>query len=237
MVCRGCGEDKELIDAHIIPKWVYRDLKRNEDHLLVIEAGAERPLKSRIGDYDPTILCADCDQHLGIFDDYGKHVLVDKQPEWETIIRRGELVAWSLTGINPSRLEKFLLSILWRGSISQRPFFSGVRLGPHEDSLRDYLWSDQQAHKHFGCVLAKFSKSKVVAHLEKTPRSPGLVKKINGRNYYKLYLAGFVAFIRVDKRPPTPPFASYELSNRPEGAVIRIQFDGSSEFHEIWESV
>jgi hypothetical protein len=40
------------------------------------------------------------------------------------------------TNISYIKLKLFLLSVLWRASISTRPFFSCINLGPHEETLR-----------------------------------------------------------------------------------------------------
>ena len=54
--------------------------------------------RSNTGDYDQTILCRECDQFLGKFDDYGKRVLIDDVLKQKDIRADGEVLALQLQG-------------------------------------------------------------------------------------------------------------------------------------------
>jgi hypothetical protein len=78
--CKRCSEERKLVKAHIVPRSFYMDLRARDEYLNVVPANpTERIAISRIGDYDQNILCHECDQFLGVFDDYGKNQGVESR--------------------------------------------------------------------------------------------------------------------------------------------------------------
>jgi hypothetical protein len=237
MKCRGCDSEKRLIKAHIIPRSFYMDLRSNAGFLSVVPSeSSKRVIKSNIGDYDPSILCHECDQVLAVFDEYGKQVLIDVNYPFEEISKAGAVAGWNIRDCNSVRLEKFFLSILWRASISNRNFFRKIKLGPYDNILREYLWSKETCHPSFGCVVAKFRASQRVPNVEKTILDPHRFKYQN-INYYRLYLGGYIIWIRIDKRKPADTIGRCELTNGLEPIVVGRSFDDSKELNLIHRGV
>ena len=237
MTCRGCGEERKLIKAHIIPRSFYIDLRNNAKYLHVIPSKPSlRVGRSHIGDYDMGILCHDCDQYLATFDEYGKQVLIKQVYPFEEISREGVVAGWTIRGGNAIRLEKFILSILWRASLSERKFFQKVKLGPYEKVLKEHLWGDESHHKSFGCVIAKFRESKRATGSHKTILDPHPFR-YEGKNYYRLYLGGYVVWVRVDQRNSSDIIRSCELSQERGCLVVSREFDTSKEFDVIHKGV
>ncbi len=237
MKCKGCGGERKLIKAHIIPRSFYMDLRNTEKFLHVVPSNPLlRVSRSNIGEYDTGILCHDCDQYLANFDDYGKQVLIDRIHPFEEISRGGAVAGWTIQDCDATRLEKFILSILWRASISSRSFFRKIRLGPYEKTLKDHLWSKNPHHKSFSCVVAKFRESKKAQGAHKTILDPHPCRQ-DGKNYYKLYLGGYVILIKVDQRKSSPKIRSCELSKDRWCVVINRSFDSSKEFDVIYNGV
>ena len=81
MNCKGCGEDKKLIKAHIIPEAFFMGLRFGNDEVPLIISGksGEHPKRSPIGEYDKNILCHDCEGVFQKLDDYGARVLLEKK--------------------------------------------------------------------------------------------------------------------------------------------------------------
>lgn len=237
MRCRGCGEERILIKAHIIPKSFYMDLRAGASHLKVIPSALSEFVKrSNIGDYDSEILCEACDQYLGRFDEYGKAVLIDKTHEFVSIAKYGAVAGWIISGCDSSRLNKFLLSVLWRASISSRPFFKRVKLGSYEEIIRSYLWGEQTWINNIGCVISKFNVSKVAQNAEKTIFDPDKFK-YRGINYYRLYLGGFVVWVRVDQRKPKDSIGRCEIAGDGKCIVVRRSFDDSKELKIVHKGI
>jgi hypothetical protein len=61
-LCKFCGRDNPLIEAHIIPESMYPFDKGSRHPLLKVPTSPDIPLgKSRAGEYDPELICACCE--------------------------------------------------------------------------------------------------------------------------------------------------------------------------------
>lgn len=116
-ICLFCNKEKDLIDAHIIPRWAYDFLYPQEgpqQREALILVGKFKPKKRWIGTYDQNILCAECDNYLGKFDDYGKKIFLDSPLEGYP----GTSGAYLIPNVDLKKLKLFVLSVIWRMSIS-----------------------------------------------------------------------------------------------------------------------
>jgi hypothetical protein len=137
MGCRLCGEDKKLIKAHIIPQCLYTLLQEPypaEPMIKIFKKSGAYPKRTPTGEYDDGILCADCDNHVfGNWDEYAGKLLLQKV-DMNTTQRY-----YIVQDYDYPSLKLFFLSVLWRMSVSTRPSFERVRLGPHEAQIHDML--------------------------------------------------------------------------------------------------
>jgi len=237
MLCKGCGEDKSLIKAHIIPRSFYMDLRKNENRLDLVSTNIKQKKGlSRIGEYDPDILCKECDQFLSKYDDYGKKLLLDQFDNFDTLIEGKLIRAYVVKNYDYLFLKLFLLSVLWRASISKRPFFKDVNLGDHERHIKDLIFNIEDDNNHtYGCTLQKFIPS-VVGSLEKTIHSPDKVE-ISGLNFYKLCFGGYKSLIRVDANPDLDGVRGLELVDGKNAIFLSKHFHDSDEFRDIEKAI
>jgi hypothetical protein len=134
-MCRGYGcESTEFIDAHIIPRGFARDMMGGHKHNLLISRANVRPTQH--GVYDSELLCAACDGALGDLDNAALDVC-RRFPDEHKIIAGDCFV---LEHIDGDIFAKFVLSVLWRASISTRPEFASTSLGPCEELARDVVF-------------------------------------------------------------------------------------------------
>jgi hypothetical protein len=237
MVCKGCGENKTLIKAHVIPKSFYMDLRASANHLNIVPSNTEeRQVRSHIGDYDSNILCKDCDSIMEKYDDYGKKLLLDRK---ETFIEReknDQLLGWEVYDFDYLKLKLFFLSILWRASISSRPFFRRISLAQYEGQLKDLIWNEQDDENNtFGCVVARFLPANIEG-IEKSILDPDNTT-IEGRNYYRFYFGGYNVWIRVDERGAPTQFKHVEIKKGESLIVVPRDFQKSKEFEMLEKSV
>lgn len=229
MICLGCEKEKTLVKAHIIPKSFFMELRSDQGHLNLLHTDVPgRILKSPIGEYDKDILCSECDQFLGRFDDFGKSVLLDKAYTFKEISDNGYVAGWIIDGCDSVQLNKFLLSVLWRASISKRNFFRNVKLGLYEGAIKEYLWSEESRIEDAGCLIAKFTDSTIAPKAERVILDPDnfIFEELN---YYRLYLGGYVIWFRVDKRKPRTDIGRFELRDGESCMVVSRSFDKSKE--------
>ncbi|WP_373503108.1 hypothetical protein [Aestuariivirga sp.] len=153
--CNYCGENKKLIDSHLIPKCMYSMLE--DGPLAVVNLSVPHPpKKSHIGIYDDGILCEDCDGLLGVLDQYvcerfkknKLNVVTAQLDDGWAVDESGNSLCFELPDIDPQRLVKFVLSVLWRAHLSSRPEAKVVKLGPHADRILAILKQDVSIEKH-----------------------------------------------------------------------------------------
>ncbi|WP_444941078.1 hypothetical protein ACJJI3_00185 [Microbulbifer sp. ZKSA004] len=231
VTCKGCGYDKKLIDAHIIPKFFYMELRADGNHLNVLHAGNERIGRSFKGDYDNSILCKDCDGVFEKYDDYAKKILINGFNLFRPIWRGSELLGWELPPYDFSKIKLFFLSVLWRASISTRPFFKGVDLGMLESDLKEIVFNRAvDIHNRYTIMLCKFLPSKS-GTLEKTIIAPEKVR-VREIVYYKFYMGGYIVWVKIDKRMAVRVLQKCEL-RRLKGVVLATDFYSSVEYGDL----
>src|SRR4030095_13891227 len=85
------------------------------------------PARQQLGEFDSSILCAECDGILGRFDDY----VIELCQKFEQLHTKHQPDAFELPQADRELFAKFVLSVLWRASISKRPSVAVVKLGPY----------------------------------------------------------------------------------------------------------
>lgn len=135
-VCRGYRcTSTDLIEGHIVARGFARDAQESYRHNLLISIGNVRPLRA-LGIYDNGILCADRDGKLGDLDNDALQVC--RRFQAEHTIRDDGL--FEMQNVDGPRFATFVLSVLWRASITSRPEFAKVSLGQYEDDARDVIF-------------------------------------------------------------------------------------------------
>ncbi|EON88690.1 hypothetical protein [Plesiomonas shigelloides] len=125
--CRLCEKEKELKLSHIIPRSFIKRRKQNGKTVLyTVGKGAVT------GIYDPKelLLCHECEQFLSKeFESYGIDLLRNKKNVSKV---SGGVI---FNNFNYSKFYLFLISILWRASISSIETFKQVDLCPEYNEL------------------------------------------------------------------------------------------------------
>jgi hypothetical protein len=69
-----------------------------------------------------------------------------------------ELIGYAISGVDLNYFNKFLLSVLWRASVSTHDYYSKVNLGPYEKRVKDIVWDDGANidSSDFSFVVSKF---------------------------------------------------------------------------------
>jgi hypothetical protein len=116
MTCHGLNcTNTKLIRAHIIPAGFGRLINISQKPLLKFVA-------DRVGEaipqleYDPNILCEDCDNILGKTDEYA----LDVAKKFKAQKANAEGNLFEIEKVDCDRFTKFVLSVIWRASISDR---------------------------------------------------------------------------------------------------------------------
>lgn len=191
-----CLCEKPLLnESHIIPDFMYKGIF-DEGHRLNRFAPAEfikgnkRVSRPPTGEYEGGLLCAKCDNEIiGGYETYARKALYGKAEEYSSDLPEcanfktsGGITFTYCKNIHYKEFKLFLLSILWKTSISSRPFFKEVNLGPYEETIRQMILSgDPKDAEAFPIIILtwlndKSASSDVIAQ-------PGINKRERGVRY------------------------------------------------------
>jgi hypothetical protein len=150
--CKLCQQEKPLLNqSHIIPEFMHQGLF-DQHHKIIKFVPAEYVndnrciLRPSSGEYESGILCERCDNKvIGQYETYAKLALYggrlgsDGGPICKKMVTRKGIKYTRCRNVNYQKFKLFLLSILWRASISRREFFREVNLGDSEDVIRKMI--------------------------------------------------------------------------------------------------
>lgn len=173
----------------------------DEKHSLVMGKLKEVKAKNAsTGEFESNILCKECENKISKFESYARFVLYGGRPRKGVNIQLKHqrtadgLELTYISGLDYRMFKLFLLSLLWRASISSRPFFKNVVLGAYEEKLRKMILAeDPGGSEAYPCVLSTYRKhdlpAGVIAEPQKikgigTARGIGYAFLINGVLYY-----------------------------------------------------
>jgi len=141
--------------SHIIPEFIYEGLNlydaqhkyfKSDIHKFVVDDSKYDRIPK--GEYEGDILCSDCDSILlGRIESYATTVLFGKNDFCSNggrITKNNSIAPVAVfENVDYVQFKLFLLSILWRASISKRDFFYNVKISEvHQENIRHMLYSN-----------------------------------------------------------------------------------------------
>jgi hypothetical protein len=156
MICQLCKTEKRLIRrSHIIPDFMYNGLFNEKHFIADFDLTGKRDTRLYPnGFYDSNILCKECDNILiGRLESYAKVVLFGgkgKRSDYHEIAQEIDIFGNKILhvkNIDYKRFKLFLLSVLWRASISKQEIFRHVNLGCHEDIIRKMIYDSNPGNE------------------------------------------------------------------------------------------
>jgi len=135
-----------LKHSHIIPDFAYKGIY-DEKHQIYYGnfLNPERGKLISSAPYDKNILCRECDGDIiGRLESYASHALYGNNPSYRRI-----KISKIKSSVGPDSLhienidykmfKLFILSILWRASVSNHPIFKNIDLGEFEGEIGDMI--------------------------------------------------------------------------------------------------
>ena len=147
MKCNLCLKEVPLIKkSHIIPDFMYKGLF-DEKHFIALVNLDNMEISSRKPDgiYEKKILCAKCDNEIiGAYESYASKILFggnfsERQKPIYKIAEepRGKRV--HVENIDYKKFKLFLISMIWRGHLSDNVFFKQIKLGKYAEIARKMI--------------------------------------------------------------------------------------------------
>jgi hypothetical protein len=194
-VCRGCNQEKDLIEAHIIPESFFREIDTPGESSILVEGKKESYIKRRPkGVYDKNILCMSCEKRFQKCDEYAQLLLLKSHPKRKYCLdQNGGYFFYE--SYDYKLLKRFVISLLWRASISKDSLFSQINLGPFENRAKELLWSDNvgsfDEFAFFFAFTTNLTKRSIIQPIQ---------SRFENINVYRFYLGEVILYIKVDKR-------------------------------------
>lgn len=218
-----CNEVKPLIEAHIIPKAMFKSIRVAPGKPLYIiqDRDGARPIPSPQGEYDTGILCESCEKRFNIYDTYGIRFIKDLDRVGLPVIVKGRRVGLVVPTYDCKMLKLFFLSVLWRASISTRPFFRNINLGTYENELHDMIdQGNPGTPDQFPMILGRF----VNVDPGFTLSEPASFGDTTRPHKCRLYLVGCTVDILVGKQHITKEFLGATLGVGPSLIIVDRNF-------------
>lgn len=238
--CRLCLRDRRLVKSHVTPRAFYGAMIKADPSGVPIIVSNKRGAPTKrtpVGVYDMEILCADCEKRLGPWDNYAAVVLIHElDSAMRPLVHEGRALAFQRPSYDYAKLKLFFLSLLWRAAVSTMPYYQRIRLGPHEERVRQLIRdSNPSDPDDFGVFLERRVSS---PHMETFTYSMILPfpEKRDGFNFVRVGLGPVIAHIKVDRRPMPYPWDEVHLK---PGALLLLaqEFDVGNELRAMREIV
>jgi hypothetical protein len=205
--CRLCLQVRPLVASHIIPNFQLKGLKKIEGHFYELSTNQSVPERKQQRGFTERLLCAECDnRRLQKNEDYFARVWTHgKLPEPQ---QHGRFLIFREHDYK--RCKNFLLSILWRMSVSSLDIFNEVSLGPkHEEVLRARLLADREfdEREYAITVTAPFIEERLYEDFMLQPDSA----RLDGNRIYRCVIAGMLYTFFVGSAPLRPEVHALSL--------------------------
>lgn len=191
----------------------------DENHKLILQPFRQGEIEKREvkrpseGEYEGGLMCDECDNKLlgHYFEDYASRAIYggklssEECPAFQKCINQDGIGFIKCQKINYHKFKLFLLSVLWRASISTRPFFSEISLpSENEEEIREMILSRNagEAWKYpiFICTYANY---------QELPKSliaqPREIMATDELRLYLFMINGYFYFFYINKTAEVLP--------------------------------
>lgn len=187
-ICHLCLKSKTLVQSHVIPKFLWKCLKKSDGFYTVLSDNPRKYKKKEQREIKEPLFCKNCDtvrlqkneEHLARVLIKGKKI--EGKPEGDFL---------HLRGFDYKKVKNGLLSILWRMSLSENDFFKEVDLGEkHSERIRQIILNEEStpSDEYPILLLAPFLNGK----LHRDWMIPPSSIKDNGNRRYRCLISGFL---------------------------------------------
>lgn len=216
--CALCGNEAELRDSHIIPRFVFKQLKKSGASPFLRRS--ENP-NERIQDYNEKLLCPDCEQHLNKFESPVAGYIYHPY-------QRGDSTSFS----HDDWLHRFLISVNWRHIHSdlseweKLPIYQQEAVEDARDIWHDIILNDEPVYRDpFTHHMVLFSDLELRTNLSELPDRWEFYRDraidatvVHGAGMYYYVKLPKIAFITCIQPPHVDGFDNTEIE---ESGLIR----------------
>ncbi len=210
--CKLCKKRAKLIrKSHIIPNFMYKGLfdANNKMTMVNLNKPLFNPKPYQTGIFEKFILCKECENELlSKSEKYVSVVLyggaLKNTPLFENQLGPDGIESIIIRNIDYKKFKHFILSIVWRASISGNPFFEKINLSNEEEVLRNIIlsnvYTDEENFKI--SILAIVNRNNDLVRVIQNPE----LYELGNCRFVTFFIGGFVYFISLSKDASFPIF-------------------------------
>jgi len=193
--CHYCKQEKDLIRAHVLPRKFY--IKDSSGVYQGIHKDGTYK-NWQCGFYDRGILCGNCDNILGHYDNEAYKLLLNidtkkQKTDWNGI----RAYHYQKEEFDYEKIRKFFIALIWRASISKKGFNSVVNLGKYEDIALEIIKGNIENDNLFKVIVLTEDKPNDFTNVHYIMKT-----RIETQITYAVYFAQFVAYIIPNYKKP-----------------------------------
>lgn len=219
MACLVCGAEK-TVKAHLIPQAFAREVRGEDKNHALTNRDISSFQPSQNGRYDDTILCATCDNRLGMDEKYAFETLAAIRKAAPHIVNR----RFAVEGISGDRLLRFAAGIVWKYALT-KTHYGRIEIGPYAAKLRELLFGDGPGSPAIDAFLMKLHTGDDEPYFYRAP-SP---ERYEGLNFVRFSVGGFIFLLKLDQRSaPSLPHSAW-LRGNSNISIPAMPFDNIEE--------
>lgn len=232
-ICKLCLQDKELIKkSHIIPEFMYKELYDEKHKLRLFDPkslfeGESHLKKPSTGIYEGDLLCAVCDNKIiGSLESYGYQILYadelpdEIRPKCKNYRNQDGLEFSICENVNYSKIKLFILSILWRASISSNEIFNGISLGKDENEIRQMILNNSpDSQSKYPIIIASWIRDETFSNDIISQPSLGVLE---GKERFVFPINGFIYNIYLDYNDIQPALKNFIIKESNEISILHM---------------
>jgi hypothetical protein len=173
--------------------------------MLYVEKKNNKEKRIQTGEFEGNILCAKCDNEIiGLYELYASQIINSKSRVSGINVniyknKYGVEQYAKLIGVDYTKFKLFLLSILWRASISKRDFFKETKLNlEDEERLREMIFNKNPGNPDdFPCTISIAKNQRLLRYMIRQPLAVnnGCQFMIGGTFYFFQFKRPFPNFV------------------------------------------
>lgn len=192
MSCMICGR-VPTIKSHLIPKTLAREVQVGKAHAYARNSDDFDHTQSGI--YERNILCKDCDNELGKWENIAAKAFRQIREE----SKDDPLGEHKLKDVSGDEILRFIAGLLWKYSVASKDN-GRIDLGPYQDLMKGLAFSLQQVPNSIDALVCRLRRHEgdddVFAYRAPKP------DRQEGVNGYRVLVGGMFIFVKTDKQTP-----------------------------------
>ena len=218
MICKLCKADTKLCGSHIIPEFLYKYMYE-EERVFVIPANSSKKVGIIQKGFTESLLCEKCEGQFSEYETYVKLLLFGGKLPVKREMNFKE--SFIMSNIDYRKFKLFLLSILWRASITTHWFFKFVTLGKDEEIIRQMLLSKESGLSgKYGCAMSSIEFGGELLDSIKIPDEI----EIDGEVVYRFIMGGFMWLFVVSDNSNSTTLKKYFLQEDGRQVILKFKY-------------